>query len=436
MITALQFVVAFVLVLAPLVFIHELGHFLAAKLFRIGVPVFSLGFGPRLFGFRRAETDYRISAIPLGGYVRLTGDEADEHRVGAPEEFLSRPRWQRFIVYVAGATFNIFLAFGVMWFFFAYYGKVELPYPVVLDVVADSPAAIAGVERGDKLIEISGHNVQDTRSFVYYHNLEIALAPNADKEIVVERRGELLTLRVNTGNDPEFGLGDPGWRIGREGESPVIARVLAGGAAEEAGLRPGDRIVGGDGIEAITSLELQLLLERSVGREIQLEVEREGQQVTLLVRPRASDEGRPIGVDFVPRRPTPLGLGAAAVESFQWNLDSSKILFVVLKRMVTTELPLKTMSGPMGIAQVARQALLQGPDTFLYLLGFFSLQLGILNLMPIPILDGGHIVILLIESVMRRNLSDAVKERVMQAGLVFLLAFMSLIIIMDFSKIL
>ena len=126
-----QTVFAFILVLAPLVFIHELGHFLAAKAFRIGVPVFSLGFGPRLWGFKRAETDYRLSLVPLGGYVRLAGDEADEDRTGAPEEFLSRPKYQRFIVFVAGAAFNIILAFLAFWLFFGVYGKEVTAYPVV-----------------------------------------------------------------------------------------------------------------------------------------------------------------------------------------------------------------------------------------------------------------------------------------------------------------
>ncbi len=141
----LQIVFAFVLVLAPLVFIHELGHFLAAKAFRIGVPVFSLGFGPRLWGFRRAETDYRLSLVPLGGYVRLAGDEADEERTGAPEEFLSRPKYQRFVVFVAGAAFNIILAFLAFWLFFGVYGKEVVAYPVVQVVLEDSHAAKAGV---------------------------------------------------------------------------------------------------------------------------------------------------------------------------------------------------------------------------------------------------------------------------------------------------
>ena len=276
MLEPLQFVVAFVLVLAPLVFFHELGHFLAAKALRVGVSVFSLGFGPRLAGFRRNETDYRISLIPLGGYVRMIGDEADEHRTGAANEFLSKPRWQRFVIFVAGAVFNIALALLVMWFYFAYYGKVEIPYTVVQAVAPGSTAEAAGVKRGDKLVEIAGHDVRDADDFSYYYNLEIALAPDTVAPIVVVRDGHRVELDLHTGVDPKLGMGDPGWSITRPGGTPVVEQVLPGGAAEEAGLRAGDRILGAGSKHPISGLELQLLLEASVGKEITLDVERGG----------------------------------------------------------------------------------------------------------------------------------------------------------------
>jgi len=433
----LQFVLAFVLVLAPLVFIHELGHFLAAKLLRIGVPVFSLGFGPRLVGFRRGDTDYRLSLVPLGGYVRLAGDESDELRHGAPEEFLSRPGWQRLVVFLAGPAFNLALAFLVMWAYFATVGKVEVPYTVVYGVTAGSAAELAGVERGDKIVAISGRSVEDARSFQYQYNVEIALAPGTRKTVTLERGGKRFDVEIRIDSDPKLGMGDPGWSIGRGGgESPVIARVLPGGAAEEAGLRAGDRILAAGDKRPITGLELQIVLEQSVGRTLDLGIERDGSTIELPVKPRSSTEGRTIGIDFVspPEAPIRLGIGAAAGEAVDWCLDSSKTLFVVLKRLVSAELSLRTMSGPVGIAQVARDALASGASYFVYLLAFFSLQLGILNLLPIPILDGGHILILVVEAVMRRSLSETLKERVMQAGLVFLLAFMSIVIVLDLSK--
>ena len=318
MIELLQFVLAFVLVLAPLVFIHELGHFLAAKLLRVGVPVFSLGFGPRLLGFRRGGTDYRLSLVPLGGYVRLAGDESDDERRGAPEEFLSRPRWQRLVVFLAGPLFNVTLALLVMWVYFATLGKAEVPYTVVYRVEPGSSAERAGVERGDKLLAIEGYSVEDARSFQYRYNLEIALAPGTRKTVTLERDGRRLDVTLDIVADPKHGVGDPGWTIGRGGsEPPEVEKVLPGGAAEEAGLLAGDRILGAGDKRPITGLELQLALERSVGQPIGLVVERAGRELELRVLPRPSREGRTIGIDFVaaPTKPIRLGLADAARES-------------------------------------------------------------------------------------------------------------------------
>lgn len=433
----LQAILAFILVLAPLVFIHELGHFLAAKLLRIGVPVFSLGFGPRLFGFRRAETDYRLSLVPLGGYVRLAGDEADEQRTGAPEEFLSRPRWQRFVVFVAGAAFNLVLAFAAMWLLFGLYGKEEVPdYPVVWRLDAGSAAEQAGLRRGDRILEIEGRDLK-TSAFLDVYSLEITLAPDTRKHLLVERDGKRLDLEMSTGVDPKFGIGWPGWYLSMGGTDPaVIQTVLPGEPAARAGLRAGDRILGAGGREPISEIELRLLLMGAAEREVDFKVERDGKLLDLTVVPRAREGRGFIGVDFrpseLPRRQ--LTVAEAAVEALRTNVSHSKTLFVVLKRLITREVSLRTMSGPIGIAQVARQALAAGAETFLYLLGFFSLQLGILNLLPIPVLDGGHILILGVEAVMRRELSEKLKERVMQAGLVFLLVFMSVIVYLDVVK--
>ena len=432
----LQIVLSFILVLAPLVFIHEFGHFLAAKAFRIGVPVFSLGFGPRLWGFRRAETDYRLSLVPLGGYVRLAGDEADENRTGAPEEFLTRPKYQRFIVFVAGATFNIILAFLAFWLFFGVYGKEVVAYPVVQAVLEDSQAAKAGVQAGDTVIEVHGKDLvaEDMNQVL---SLDLLLSPNQEREILLERQGQRMTVTLFTGEDPKYKMGLPGWRLGVENEVPTILRVNRGSPAEEAGLRGGDVIIGAGGRDEIGQLELRQMIQQAPDLEIDLVVERDGERFSLNVIPRRQEDGTGlIGVEFLPFEAPRLALsvGQAAAESLRQNIVLSKTLFVVLKRLVTREVSVRSMSGPIGIAQVARNALLQGPRVFLYLVAFFSLQLGILNLLPIPVLDGGHIMILFIEGIIRRELPEIVKERVMQAGFVFLLAFMGLIVVLDIVK--
>jgi regulator of sigma E protease len=437
MLNVLYTIFAFILVLAPLVFIHEFGHFLAAKILKIGVPVFSLGFGPRVAGIRRAETDYRLSLIPLGGYVRLAGDEADENRSGAPEEFLSRPKWQRFVVFVAGAVFNLILAFLATWLLFGVYGKDDISdYPVVRLLDDPSQAAAAGIQRGDKILAIGGTDLQGA-AFLDTYTMEITLAPDTVKSLRVEREGRQFDVEMNTGSDPKYGIGDPGWFLSLGGSEPaVIQTVLPGEAAAEAGLKARDLILGAGGREPIGEIELRVLLLAAAEQEVEFKVEREGEILELTVVPRDRDGRGFIGVEFRPadRSRIDLSVGEAAAEAWRLNLTQSKTLFVVLKRLITREVSLRTMSGPIGIAQVARQALEMGPEWFLRLLGFFSLQLGILNLLPIPVLDGGHILILGVESIMRRDLSEKVKERVMQAGFVFLLAFMSLIIYLDVVK--
>ena len=443
MITVLKSLAAFVLVLGPLVFVHELGHFLVAKWLRIGVPVFSLGFGPRLFGLRRGGTDYRVSAIPLGGYVRLAGDEADENRRGLPEEFLSRPKWQRFAVFVAGATFNVALAFTVSWGLFAVYGIDEVAdphsYPTVRALVPGSPAERAGMRPGDTIVEIAGQDVRGFETYEEIYGLEIALAPQTTKTVVVERDGQRVPLSVTVEPDPVYGHGaDPGWALGLAwgGDgAPTIAAVNEGGPAAQVGLRVGDRVVAAGGRAPVTEVELREMIESSGDRELALRVEREGRQFDVTVHPRDEDGVGRIGVHL---GPVPvhraLSIVEAAGQALRENLDNSLMLFHVLKRMVTREVPLRSVSGPIGIAQVARNALSESPRHFIWLLGFFSLQLGILNLLPIPVLDGGHILILAVEGAMRRDLSDRLKERVMQVGFVFLLAFMSIVVYLDILK--
>jgi regulator of sigma E protease len=436
-----QSIVAFLVVLGPLVLIHEFGHFIVAKALGIGAPVFSFGFGPRLFGWRRGGTDYRVSLFPLGGYVRLQGDESDEQRSGQPEEFLSRPRWQRFVVFVAGAMFNILLAIVTLWVLFAVWGRQDVQnpddYPTVMGVAEDSAAARAGLARGDRILAISGQDVKAAAAYREVYNREILLSPNTTKELLYERDGSHRGTRIEIGADPKEGHGlDPGWYLSWGGDgAPAILDVSPGEPAADAGLRAGDVVAEAAGRRPISELELRTLLEDSPGAELSLVVERGGVELPIRLTPRdAEGKGRigarigppPVQVDY-----TVLG---ALGESLRENLANSVMLFEVLKRMVTREVPLRSVSGPIGIAQYARQALITSPRTVVWLLGFFSLQLGILNLLPIPVLDGGHILILAVEGLLRRELSERLKERVMQVGFVFLVAFMGIVIVLDITK--
>jgi regulator of sigma E protease len=431
-----QTLLSFILVLGILVFVHEFGHFIVAKAFKIGAPVFSLGFGPRVLWFRRGGTEYRISAIPLGGYVRMAGDEGDEARTGRPEELLSHPRWQRFFVFVAGAAFNIVLAVLVMAAAYAIWGKDDLvrpeSFPTVADVLADSPAALAGLRSGDKVLSIGGKDARDQQTQVD----EIILSPDQVKPVAIERDGQRTTLQMGTGQDPVYHLGAPGWRLVQEGSGPPsVEMVLGGGAADRAGLKRGDKVVDMEGRAPQGEMELRAVLEKSAGRAVTMTVLRDGRRVEITVTPTDENGKGKIGVLFADgnRVHRDLTVGQAFAASIAWNLDITKSVFQTLGKLVNREISVRAFSGPIEIARVSREAV-RGLQSFLTFLALISLQLGILNLMPIPVLDGGHILILGFEGLIRRDLSDKIKERVMTVGFVFLLAFFGLVIFFDILK--
>jgi len=433
---ALEVAASFVLVLGILVFVHEFGHFIVAKSLRIGVPVFSLGLGPRLFGFFRGGTDYRVSWVPLGGYVRLAGEDPNE-QTGAPEEFLSRPRWQRFLVFVAGAVFNIVLALVVTWTILVAYGRPEArhpdAYPVVALVEEGAAAEAAGLLEGDAVLAI---NDRDARLSEVQRD-EIMFSPGKAVQVRIERDGAEMTISLEVGADEVYGLGHAGWFLVQEGsEPPTILSVHEGWPAEEAGVREGDRVLALGGWEPVSEVEFRSLLAKNPEQELELKLDRGGETVVVTVVPRRDEDGRgKIGVvpsagGYVTRE---FGAWEAVGESVQINIELSAVLFVTLKKMFTGDIPVRALSGPIEIARVSRQ-MVTSMQSFLGLLAFISLQLGILNLLPIPVLDGGHILILGVEGTMRRSLPDRLKERVMLAGLVFLLAVFSIVIYLDLDK--
>jgi regulator of sigma E protease len=434
LLNAIQYGGAFLLILGPLIVLHEFGHFIVAKAFRIGVPVFSVGIGPRLFGFKWGGTDYRFSAVPLGGYVRLHGDEADEMRSGAEDEFLSRPRWQRFLVYLAGPAVNIVTAWILFTVVLWAYGADELKaYSIVHEVKDDSPAFASGVREGDRILTIEGQDAREMETF----SKEIMLLPNTVRRITVEREGRRLQLSLQTGFDPQQGIADPGWQLRPETGKPMLTRVLDG-PARRAGLQDGDIVLGVNGEEPINDPELRSLLAESAGVELLLKVERAGAALEIPVTPEERKGRGIIGAYIGPSNLVhrSFGVGDAMGESVRQCVEFSDLLFVTLQRVIRRILPVRVFSGPIQIAQVARDMVVRGLEPVLWFMAIISLQLGILNLLPIPVLDGGHILILGVEAGMRRELSLRLKERVMQVGVVFLLLFFATILVLDSIKVL
>ncbi len=433
---------AFLLLLGPLIFIHEFGHFIVAKLFGIRVQVFSLGFGPRMVGWKRGHTDYRISAIPLGGYVKMMGENPDEELSGSGEEFLSRSKPVRFTVLVMGAVMNLLLAVFIYWGMFI--SGIEEPAfrrdPAVVGSVREaSPAAEAGIRPGDIIVAMGDAEVPDWDEYIS----QVRLNPNTDMDVRVLRDGEELVFPVRIGIPPH---GDPmeRYRMGYLGigENIPIVFVLVeeGSPAERAGLQPddlvlsidGERLYGGARDNALTIKER---IGASVGRPVELVMLRDKTPVAITVVPADKDGEGWIGVGLGwEQELIEYGVGPALLASLKRCRRETGLLFTSLRKLLTLKLSLRSMSGPIDIYKFSEQAARAGAQVYLGLMAFISLNLGIFNLLPIPVLDGGHVFVLLIEGILRRDLTMQVKERIMVVGFIFLVTLMGVVISFDIMK--
>lgn len=416
---------AFVIVLGFLIFFHEAGHFFVAKLFKVRVLVFSFGFGKRLFGFRKGDTDYRVSLIPLGGYVRMAGDNPEENVPGNPDEFLSKPKWQRFLILFAGPFMNIVIAIAFMAVLpMAGIQEVVIP-PVVGEVVPDKPAAKAGLQYGDRIVSINDNPI------LGFDELKMTIALNAGTplRVVYERNGvrhaTTLTPVRDQGEYGPVGLAGFGNWI-----DPVVRGVQPGTPAAAAGLRAGDRIVAANG-KPVGDLLQAAKIGNDPSKPLTMRVERNGEPLTLTLGP---DSGKSGGVrGAMPEMKTiKLALLPALQYSANENWKMLKMTGHAIARLFRAEGSVKELSGPINIARISGDALRDGGILgMIYLMAMISLQLGVMNLLPIPVLDGGHIMILLIEGVARRDLSLQVKERIQQVGFAVLATLMIVVIYND-----
>jgi regulator of sigma E protease len=419
-------VAGFIVVLGVLIFVHEAGHFLVAKLFRVRVLVFSFGFGKRLFGFRKGDTDYRVSLVPLGGYVRMAGDSPEENVAGNPDEFLSKPKWQRFLILVAGPFMNIVIA--ISFIAVAAMSGIEEPVmkPVIGEVTKGKPAAKAGLQAGDRIVSVKGEPVAD------FQDLRLAISMNAGTpvEVLYERNGTIHRTMLT----PEREQGDFG-PIGRAGiafgSEPVVGGVLPNTPAATAGLRSGDRIVSADG-KPVASLEAFVTIsDAAKTKPITVDVARGTQRLRVAV---GSSTDAELSVSRGITRPTrliKLGFVPAIRYSVAENWKALRLAGSALARLFRPEGSIKELSGPINIARISGMALQQGWIAVVMLMAIISLQLGVMNLLPVPVLDGGHIMILLIEGAARRDLSLRVKERIQQVGFAALATLMIVVLYND-----
>ena len=425
-------ILAFVFVIGVLVFVHELGHFLAARRIGVRVLVFSIGFGPKLLKVRPGDTEYCVSAIPLGGYVRMAGENTEDRRTGAPDEFLSKTKWERFQVLIMGPAMNIVLAVVVMTF--VLYQGVDMPLyesepPVVGTVAEGSAADRVGIRVGDRIVSVAGRVVET------WEEMQLEVRPRADREIAVAVRNAdgIRELQVTPDSQTSFELGDLG--IGPV-MRPQIRSVAAGQPAAAAGIEVGDVIAAVEG-EAVASEELIKRINAHADRPLTLTVRRGETSRDVTVTPALVGDVGLIGVSVSPYevRSIDPGLFDAFGYSLQRNYEWSGLIFQTLVGLFTAETSPRQLVGPVGIAQLSGGAAEIGFVALLSLMSMISLNLGILNLLPIPVLDGGHIAIIALEGVSRRNFSARVKERMLLFGFVALMMLMVTVIYNDLTRV-
>ena len=422
----------FLIVIGILVFVHELGHFIMAKRAGVRVEKFSLGMGPKLFGFKKGDTEYIVSALPLGGYVKMAGENPDEEPTGAADEFQSKTVWQRAKIAATGPLTNILLAFLVMPLVFMVGTYSEGPAKVGF-VEKGSPAERAGFMAGDVIDKINNRDISDwTKALTL-----IAVNPETNIEVVVVRQGEKKTLALRPDTATEFKIGTSGLVPDLPAE---IGKLKAGFPAELAGVMVNDKILSVDGQTIYHWNQFSALVRDSKGRKLTLTIERGGTRMEKAVTPKEDGGRYVIGVEPVMRLVFKKhGFFESIRLGFDKTLEAIDLTFITLKKLVTFNLSIKTLGGPVMIAQMSGQAAAAGLSAFLSLLAIISISLGILNLLPIPVLDGGLLLFLVIEWVRKKPLSRKVMEVSQSIGaglLITLIAVVSYndVVRMFFSK--
>lgn len=416
-------------VLGVLVFVHEFGHYAVAKLCGVRVETFSLGFGKRLWGVRRGDTDYRISALPLGGYVKMAGENPMEERTGDAGEFTSHPRWQRFLIAIAGPAMNILLALAVLTGIYmvrhGYMAYTRAPVDVIW-VDTGSPAAKAGIQRGDRITR-----VQDVENPTW-HQFETTqfIRTNQPMDLTIRRGESALNMTLV----PEPKGPDHAGDIGLV--HPEVVGDVEAGPGAEAGLKVGDVLVSLDETQVTSISEMLGALQKSKDKPAKLTVLRDGKELALTVVPRIlpgfSDNKYRLG--FMASHVEQLPFGAALATAFIDCRENSLLIFKLLGKLFQRPAAIQQMSGPIGIMKASGDAAREGWLSLLFVMALISLNLAVVNLLPIPILDGGLILMLLIEGTMRRDIKLEVKERVYQAAFVFLILFFAVVIFNDVAK--
>ena len=423
---------SFLFVLGVLIFVHELGHFLVARRHGVRVLTLSLGFGPKILKVVRGGTEYCVSIIPLGGYVKMAGETPEDPRSGQPDEFLSKTKWQRFQILFAGPAMNILLAVVVLAFVLAQGAQVKAYLdepPVIGGVLPGSPAEKAGFMHGDRVLTVAGREVRTWEAL----DIAIGTKPDHDLAVTLLRDGRTVQTSVRPVPQTRFEIGNIG---ALPDTHPVVSSTIPGDRAEQAGLKAGDIVLAVNGEPMFTRQQLIDMISRNGGKPVELQIKRGDQELSLKGTPEQRGTrgmmGFYIGEQTKWFKPGPLEAIRLSVER---NIENSGLIFRTLAGLFTGETSVRALQGPVGIAQLSGESAEEGFLSLLGLMAMLSINLGIINLMPVPVLDGGHILIMALEGIARRDFSMQVKEKMLLAGFVVLMMLMVTVIYNDLTRI-
>lgn len=435
-------VVIFLLVLGLLVLVHEFGHFLFARLFGVRVLIFKLGFGRFLFSFKRGPTEYGLALFPIGGYVKLFGDPSEMEEIkpepvsetDKKETLFAQPAWKKFLIFAGGPLMNVVLAFliaPIIYLVGIQQLKADVEPPVVGAVYPESPAAKAGIEPGDLILSVGGESVPTFRDLM----IQEALNPNQTLTYRIERQGRDLEVKLKLAEAKPDPIGSSGIVLPRT--RAAVGETMPGMPAAKAGLQPGDQILAIDGTPVEYWDQLRNLIEASQGRAIQVRARRGEQELELLMSPERDETDRRFVIGITPEMETVLvrtGLIKAVQLGSRDALEAGVLTWAGLWKILTLQISPRAMGGPVMIAGVVGEAAQSGFSRLVWLVVFISVNLGILNLLPLPPFDGGHLLFTVIEALIRREINFKFKEAVFRVGMTLVLVLFALITVNDFMR--